>query len=193
YGNNDCFKNLGFQDPYTLAANNYNNGLDGLYPFVTVPAVQAGPWEWYDSTTVVNGANALGQNGVGIWSNSLLTNPDMSKTKALAYIDTVMNYLNPRIVYCLNLPTGVSDVESASSLIRISPNPATDYVRVDLSSLNTDVKSIQLLDVSGRIVKEVAATEKRAYDLSRDNLSSGTYFVKVILTSGEVNKKLVLQ
>lgn len=193
YGNNDCFKNAGFQDPYTLAANNYNGGLDGLYPFVTVPAVQAGPWEWYDSTTVVNGANALGQNGVGIWSNSLLTNPDMSKTKALSYIDTVMNYLNPRIVYCLNLPTGVSELETASQLIRVSPNPATDYVRVDLSSLNTDVKSIQLLDVSGRIVKEVVATEKRAYDLSRDNLSSGTYFVKVILSSGEVNKKLVLQ
>ncbi|MFM7053460.1 MAG: T9SS type A sorting domain-containing protein, partial [Bacteroidota bacterium] len=99
----------------------------------------------------------------------------------------------PRVVYCLNLATGVSDLETASSLIRVSQNPAKDHVHVDLSSLNTDVKSIQLLDVSGRIVKEVAASEKRAYDINRDNLSSGTYFVKVILTSGEVNKKLVLQ
>jgi len=49
------------------------------------------------------------------------------------------------------------------------------------------------LDVSGRVVKELVATEKRAYEISRDNLGSGTYFVKVSLSAGEVNKKIVLQ
>lgn len=193
YGNNNCFTNAGFQDPYTLAANNYNGGLDGLYPFVTVPPVQAGPWEWYDSTTVVTGAAALGQNGQTIWTNALLTNPDMSKAKALAYIDTVMNYLNPRIVYCLNLPTGVSENEAAAELIRISPNPATSYVRVDLTSITQDVQQIQLLDISGRVVKTIPADGARVYDITRDDIQSGTYLVRIRTNSFDVNKKLILQ
>jgi len=193
YGNNDCFKNLGFQDPYTLAANNYNGGLDGLFPFATIPPVQAGPWDWYDSTVVVTEAAAFGQNGQTIWNNALLTNPDMSKTKALAYIDTVMGYLNPRIVYCLNLPTGVSELQQNEQLIKISPNPATDYVAVDLTYVTSDVKSIQLVDISGRMVKNIIATEKRIYEIKRDQLHSGTYFVRIQLNNGEVNKKLILQ
>ncbi|MFN5324992.1 MAG: T9SS type A sorting domain-containing protein [Bacteroidota bacterium] len=193
YGNNNCFINAGFTDSYTQAANNYNNGLDGLYPFVTVPPVQAGPWEWYDSTVVVTEAAAFGQNGQAIWTNALLTNPDMSKAKALAYIDTVMNYLNPRIVYCLNLTTGISENEAAAQLIQISPNPATDVIKIDLTSLVESPSSIQLVDLSGRTIKEIPMVGNSIYTIERNDIADGTYIVRVRLNNGEVNKKIVLQ
>jgi len=193
FGNNDCFANGVYTDPYTAQANTLNQGNEGLYPFATIPAVQAGPWEWYDSLTVVNGAAAVGQNGTTIYTNALLTNPDMSKAKALAYIDTVMNYLNPRIVTCLGLWTGISTIETAQNLITVSPNPVSDKINVDLSRFENAVRSIGVYDVSGRKVADVAVTKTRNYTINRGNLNSGTYFVKVELENGEVNKKIVLQ
>lgn len=86
--------------------------------------------EWFDSTTTVAAAASVGQNGTTIYSNALLTNPDMSKAKGLAYIDTVMNYLNPRIVYCLNLATGISSIDDAEQLIQVSPNPVSDIMTI---------------------------------------------------------------
>ncbi len=192
-GNNDCFANAGFTDPYTLAANVNNQGYEGLYPFATLPATQAGPWEWFDSLTVVNGAALVGQNGTTIYTNAKLTNPDMSKQKAIAYIDTIMNYVNPRIVYCLGLSTGINSIETAQNLISVSPNPVSDKINVDLSQINNDIQSIGLYDVSGRKIIEVALSESRLYTINRGRLSSGTYFVKVQLENGEVNKKIVLQ
>ncbi len=193
YGNNDCFANAGFTDSYTNAANILNEGFEGLFPFAMIPAVQAGPWEWFDSLTVVNGAAAVGQNGTTIYQNALLTNPNMSKAKALAYIDTVMNYLNPRIVYCLGLATGISTIDQAQDLIKVSPNPATGYINVDLRGLTNELVSLSLLDITGRVIRSEKISEARLYTLNRDQLSSGTYFVRVELENGQVNKKIVLQ
>ena len=193
YGNNDCFANGTFNDAYTAAANNYNEGFEGLFPFATVPPVQAGPWEWYDSLTVVTQANALGQNGPGIYANSLLTNPDMSKTKALAYIDTVMSYLNPRIVTCLGLWTGISEIGNAQNLITVSPNPVTDKINIDLSQIPNEVRSIGVYDISGRMVIQESVNGSRYYTISRGSISSGSYFVRIELENGTVNKKIIVQ
>ncbi len=192
-GNNDCFINAGFTDAYTQAANVNNQGIEGLFPFATLPPTQAGPWEWFDSTTVVNGAALVGQNGTTIYSNALLTNPDMSKTKATAYIDTVMNYLNPRIVYCLSLTTSISSIEEASNLISISPNPVSDKINIDLSQVKNNLERISIYDLSGRKVLDIAATESRLYTINRGTLSSGSYVVRIQLENGEVNKKIVVQ
>ncbi len=193
YGNNDCFANGTFNDPYTAAANVNNEGFEGLYPFVTFPPVQAGPWEWFDSLTVVTSANALGQNGPGIYANALLTNPDMSKTKALAYIDTVMNYVNPRIVTCLGLWTGISEIGNAQNLITVSPNPVSDKINIDLSQIPNEVRSIGVYDISGRKVHDEFVSASRYYSISRGSLSSGSYFVRIELENGTVNKKIIVQ
>lgn len=193
YGNNDCFATAPINDAYTTAANVYNEGFQGLFPFATVPPVQAGPWEWFDSLTVVNEAALFGQNGTTIYQNALFTNPDMSKTKALAYIDTVMNYLNPRIVTCLGLWTGISEIGNAQNLITVSPNPVTDRINIDLSQIPNEVRSIGVYDISGRKVHDEFVSASRYYTISRGSLSSGSYFVRIELENGTVNKKIIVQ
>lgn len=192
YGNNDCFINAGFTDVYTQAANLNNNGYEGLYGFATNPAVQAGPWEWFDSTTTVAAAASVGQNGTTIYSNALLTNPDMSKAKGLAYIDTVMNYLNPRIVYCLNLATGISSIDDAEQLIQVSPNPVSDIMTINVEAIRNKIREIAIYDISGRKVKDVTVTESRIYNVERGKMNSGSYFVRIEMENGTVNKKIVL-
>ena len=58
-GNNNSFNTFTYNDPFTQRADLINDGYDGLFPFYTsLSPAQAGPWEWFDSTTTVNYAIA---------------------------------------------------------------------------------------------------------------------------------------
>jgi acetyl esterase/lipase len=193
---NNTYTTAGFTDPYTLAANMNNGGNDGLYGFVTNPLTQAGPWEWWDSTTVVNIAVALGMTaaqGTQIHQNSLLTNPDMSKAKALAYIDTIMNYVNPRIVYSLGLPTGIEQINILQNSISVYPNPAGEIVYVELKNIPEQMEGIKVYDVMGNLVKEIQNVKTTSIVLNRAELDPGMYVLKIKAGKGEVQKKLVLR
>lgn len=194
-GNNN-YTTAGFTDPYTLAANVNNGGNDGLYGFVTNPLTQAGPWEWWDSATVVNIAVLLGMTaaqGTQIHQNGLLTNPDMSKTKALAYIDTVMNYVNPRIVYSLGLLSGVELADILASNIRVYPNPASENIFVELKNIPEQMERISIYDMLGNLVTDFQNLETTLFVMNRKNLVSGMYVMKIKAGKAEVMKKLILQ
>ncbi len=192
YGNNNCFSPNLFNDSFTQAANNVNNGVEGLFPFHMIPAVQSGPWEWWDSLTVVQGALLCGQNGTDIHMNALITNGNMSKAKAMAYIDTVMGYLNPRIELCLNLcqqVVGTPENESMESDFKISPNPAQDYVSI-ASKTSQHITAIELFDYTGRKISVPDLTGEGQYTLPIHHLASGTYFIKIESGSSTLFKKL---
>jgi hypothetical protein len=117
----------------------------------------------------------------------------MSKTKALAYIDTIMGYLNPRIVECLNLATGINELNEAEKLITIAPNPASSEFTIDMSQLNGLVEYIEIYDLNGRLVYNDAAITSDKVIIQRDGLADGLYNIQIRLENGIVNKKLVLQ
>src|SRR5205085_7743869 len=158
-GNNSCFSGAGFSDPYTTAANAVNGGEEGLFPLIRPASAngEAGPWEWYDSTALTVYAQAIGlaaSAGTQAYVNGLATNPDMSKTKALAYIDTIQNYLNPRIAYCLPLSTGVNEYETILNDVQVFPNPVQNQFAVDVNNDANKILSISISDISGKIVWE---------------------------------------
>jgi len=197
-GNNNCFANNGFTDPYTQTANLSNEGFEGLFPFPTVPAVQAGPWEWIDSATVYNVAPLYGQNPTNIYYGFLQTNPANDSTRALAYIDTIMGYVNPRMCYCLGFcppwsPTGLNPNADLASLVSVGPNPSAGNVDINLDQIGQSVQSIELTDVSGRVIMQFAIDTRKRYTIQHENLNAGIYFVRLRFDSGEVNKKIILE
>lgn len=196
FGNNNCFSSAGFTDALTIYANTVNEGFEGLYPFHTNPAQQAGPWEWYDSTATVIYASNLPPpyNGAGqtVYNNSILTNPDMSKAKALAYIDTVMGYMNPRIVYCLNLSTGLNENPVSSAGISFLPNPANDRTTISTSKKEV-IRAITVFDVLGKQVYFQDQIDQTSVVLERKNLESGVYIVKVNLDRGVATSRVIFR
>lgn len=203
-GNNACFANAGFNDPYTQAANAVNGGAEGLYPLYTTPIVQSGPWEWWgyglgddnaDSLYMGAVAQAIGQPvaaGYAAHNNGKLTNPNMSKAKALAYIDTVMNYLNPRIVYCLGLSTGVNNVNGETSSLQVYPNPTKSHFTVR-STWSRPINTIEIVSVTGELVKKITNLNVHEYKINKSGLSNGMYFVKVDYGNKTVSEKLIIQ
>ncbi|NEQ49643.1 MAG: T9SS type A sorting domain-containing protein [Leptolyngbya sp. SIO3F4] len=225
-GINDSFKDLpGFEDPYTVAARSrygqtydfYLNppgsmtvsaGAEGLFSFV-FPANQGSqfenqgsPWEWWSLTgvqdrvaytQVVTGdtydANAIHQG-------ALLSNPDMSKSKALIYVDTIQGYLQPRLMRAMEIGNwqalSTEEVAGLSDQVKVYPNPSQSQVFVTATGTLT-IQSLSLYDVTGKAVienREIAAPQ---YDFSVSGLPSGMYFLKLQTDEGEVNQRLMVE
>ena len=199
--NNAAFQNNTWTDPYTVRANMLNNGNDGLFPF-DLPdppgpvTGQAGPWEWYDSTTVY--AICMGLLGFTqghtdtIWYSSLATNPDMSRNKGIAYIDTVMGYLNPRISASLGLPTGIHGVPGNELMVKVFPNPSNGHVTCEMNGMGR-IDKVEMFDARGQKVygkDNISGTE---FVLNSAGLTRGMYIVKIQTDKGEVVRKISLQ
>ncbi|MBI9053332.1 MAG: T9SS type A sorting domain-containing protein [Bacteroidales bacterium] len=75
---------------------------------------------------------------------------------------------------------------------KIFPNPAKDYVSIDIGShADLDVK-ISIIDLSGRIIyTEDLKNTINTIDMS--NYSSGIYFVKIETPQGSKKRKLILE
>jgi hypothetical protein len=185
--------NAGFNDVYTQHANTLNNGYDGLYPFATIPNNQVAPWEWYDSLATVAGAQAVGVlNGGAIFHNAVLDNPGMSKARALAYIDTIMGYLNPRIVYCLNIATSIQSSEAPDNTVEIFPNPASYDFIIKTTNQNEMISSFEICDITGKSVIKIENINSSFLKINRESIRNGIYFVKIGLEKQIVIRKIIL-
>lgn len=213
YGNNDSFTNLPSTNPFTARARalygstqthgstsvTINTGVEGLFPMVRPdfpdPAMEeASPWQWWDpNSPIAQTVVSPGPPPITAHIASLASNPDMSATKGRTYIDTIMGYMNPRIVCALQLGpcsfVGI-DEEGYEAGVRMAPNPANDVVYIN--SANGIIRRYRVLDLNGRQVA-MANTNSTNFVIERDGLVSGTYFVELELeNSARVVRKLML-
>lgn len=207
--NNAIFNSSIFTDAYTTRANMLNDGYEGLFPFVTpAPGAPTGcgaqkeqgsPWDWWSEATFIAQYDAYTGTTNGAGANCLqkLSNPDQSATKGRLYIDTIQGYLNPRIVCALGLPgcvpnpAGVKE-NIAVSDITIFPNPSSTEINFSVNGSNT-IKSVELYDVTGRMVKQIVGLNTQKYTIQREGLSTGLYITKIQLNKGSVSKKIILE
>jgi hypothetical protein len=70
--------------------------------------------------------------------------------------------------------------------IRLFPNPTSNYFKFT-NSFNQAITRIDLIDISGKLIKKFKASEK--YNI--ENITSGIYFVKIRTNKTEVIKKLI--
>ncbi len=204
-GNNSSF-NLPFNDPYTTRANMVNDGRYGLFPFV-LPGNpnaggigQAGPWEWWNLTALENLSIALNLGAAyadATNANSLITNPDMSKAKALAYIDSIQGYLAPRLVASCNLDTmhiniGVPQINLGNEM-KMFPVPAQTYFTLQLENSAEQMQFLRIYDLTGKPVMEISNINSSSVKISRENLSTGLYMVKIGLKDRELNGKMMFE
>ncbi|NRB64158.1 MAG: carboxylesterase family protein, partial [Saprospiraceae bacterium] len=83
-------------------------GEDNMYPFLT-DNLESGPWDWWSKAQLdviipaFNAATGENLNADTLHANGLFLNPDMSREKAVAHIDTIINYFAPRAFLAMNL------------------------------------------------------------------------------------------
>jgi len=212
-GLNDGFKDMG-NDVYTKVARekygktfNYiypsprdkitvNNNLEGLFA-VDVKAGaslfqnQAGPWQWWDPNSPL--AKYEVQPGVTTHMASLQSNPDMSPAKGRAYVDTIQGYLCPRMAVTHGYYTTAE--LSAPSLKELNgttyPNPTNGVVYINMND-KTNIKSISVTDISGKVVLSKLDLNTSFTSLDLSSLKDGYYFLQLDTDLGVATQKVVL-
>ena len=142
---------------------------DGLYPFY---GAGFEPWGWYPSPST--------------------TNPDASKPRAMAYTDTIMAYFIPRAYRVLIDPnytdscmvTGIRDITIADVDMDIFPNPAVNNMTIRLNDLSESIELIEIVDVSGKMVKRIVTENVSQYTIERNELEQGVYFLNIKTNTG---------
>jgi hypothetical protein len=173
YGNNAIFNTIpAGNDPYGDIAKNINGGLSGFYPFYGTPANSSSPWEWAAS---VGAANCN-------------TNAASAKT----YIDTIIGYYAPRACVTLGLncqfTISTDEISAFEVGLDVAPVPAIDQVRFNAEA---PIRHILVYDLSGRVVKSIAAIDQNNYVLERNGLPNGLYVAEVRFDQGFVKRKLI--
>ncbi len=85
--------------------------------------------------------------------------------------------------------------EAGDNIISVYPNPASDFIQLNLSSINDDIFSLELIDVTGKMVYNEKLTQIHnlsSKTISTRNLQNGTYFLKVSSSKGEISKPVVI-
>ncbi|MFT4754518.1 MAG: hypothetical protein ACI9GM_000691 [Salibacteraceae bacterium] len=220
-GNNDAFLDLYTQDAYTAAARSrYGETFDYIYanrPTVTLDANIDGafpmllplgaslsqnigaPWEWWslpDLLALEAYYASVGQtiNAAQIDSNSLFGNPEgHNKNSALVYIDTVHNYIAPRIMKVLQIggweALAVNEVR-VNDVFSIAPNPASELVTI--TSKGGNVNAVSVYDMTGKLIF-TRTSSVPTLTINVNDLPKGVYIINVETENGQNVEKLIIE
>ena len=155
-----------------------------------------------------NSGQALLATETGIWATNTLMEEDTEwqpavdnmanvRVDMLTFRDsdnTVLAATHGRglftATYNVDLYTDMEE-KMAVSQVKVYPNPATDHINFELYNIDNSNISIQLFDVSGRLVKE-SSTSTNKCRMNLSDLQSGTYIASVSINDKVFEKKSII-
>lgn len=169
---------IGNQDP--LLPDYANDEEPGLLPFV---GAGFQPYAYYDSYLDGDDPDNL---------------PDKPQeyASALAYLDSTITFLAPRMFKVLDLPLVTErseDILLSKDQFRMFPNPTTAGVNIELRHTSALLESAEVMDISGKQVHcaNLPAQPSAALDIA--HLPAGVYMIRVTTTEGVALQKLMKQ
>lgn len=111
----------------------------------------------------------------------------------LPALDTLRFYFHCSHPICEDLPVSERALSIAGKNIRgrfkIYPNPGSEVVNITYGS-EVQVQSLQLLDVSGRVIRTYGEQERA---LKVKGLATGIYFLNIRAREGYVSERIVIE
>ena len=90
-----------------------------------------------------------------------------------------------------NVGNGIENPSAAADLIKVYPNPASDIINIDFSSIHEKIKKLDIVDLTGkRVFTESNPDEKTKSQISISNLPPGLYFLQLGTDNGLINKQI---
>lgn len=83
----------------------------------------------------------------------------------------------------------LSNTQFSENSFSVTPNPAKDFVTIS-TSLETSLQSVSIIDINGRIVKNVSLNGTEG-NVNISDLTSGIYMMKIVSDEGTVTKKII--
>ncbi len=157
---------------------------------------------------VVDGSYSVNNHAdsIGVW-NVMYTYYGASHVPyagSIAYMDTTVRFVSNFLYQYMGcIPTdlnplpntfiqvSVPELISPENDVSAYPNPASGYILIDLK--NSSAQKIELLDVTGRIVRNAENISASHVRLDRGNLNAGIYFLKIIANGKTTTRKICFE
>ncbi|MBA3706516.1 MAG: T9SS type A sorting domain-containing protein [Bacteroidetes bacterium] len=183
-----------------IAIDNQNNILIGgsFVPTTKFDGVPLGGWGNYDAFVAKydnngNFINALSAGGsfwndyvFGICSdnlgNTFVTGSFNSYNTNTYFGSDILIGTGGHYAFVskIDLTTGIEEIKNNSFNVKIYPNPVTDQVNIQLDDIRHETLLIEIKNVLGQIVKNVAnneTPEKQTIEIDVKDLPNGIYFL----------------
>ncbi len=221
-GNNAVYAGP-YNDDYSAAAaaaissNHPALGMDpadhlGLFPFrrptISPDRRESSPWDFWIPAVVeatIDGINdLLALSGAdpldaqAILASSMNNHPEMSPEMGKAYLDSIVNFMCPRLVSAMAnaqepancVRVSIENIEEkAETSTLIYPNPAQDFIMVKTSD-DVRVKGIEVFNLTGMLVASEYDINTLSRQINVSALPTGLYLVRVFTDHGFVTRKV---
>jgi Peptide-N-glycosidase F, C terminal/Secretion system C-terminal sorting domain len=178
----DCANNVTYLDTVIIG--------EGCYKLVVKDTGNAdGLSFWYYQYYATNPGTGLFQifdasNGTQIGANTSKLNTKFYSGDFGAGFD-----YNFKIAYA----TVVENIYDKNIYVDVFPNPSNENINVQLSGLADNATfTIALLNIEGKMIEKINATQNKLYRFSTNNLCNGFYTVQINTGVGIVNKKVIV-
>jgi len=159
----------------------YNSGngntytLDGLFSYTTDGT------NWSEAYDDIMPGNILVNNGGTI---NLIVAPYFSGETGSYLLD--MNIFR-------SLITSV-EKNAINKSILVYPNPANDFITIDLQKFDKKVNEIQLINIFGQLEMSINSQfSNQVLTMPINTLSNGTYFLRLKTNSGIITRKIIIK
>lgn len=185
-GNTAVWDTVNWTDPYSLHAQSLEP-YEGLFPFLgRENAYEA--WAWYDPNDpyTVDSVELSPGNWVAGTGYGSVNNPFASREKGMRYLDTIMNYFNPRAVRVMESePVSKAEVESKAEFRVFRQQDATHLV----STSQGAIECIEIWSIDGRLVRR-AIVRDVGFTINQE--LKGLYVVRAQIGDEIISRKLLL-
>jgi PKD repeat protein len=93
--------------------------------------------------------------------------------------------------YTINITTTSGLIENPLDGISVYPNPTDNELFVDMKNIDENVTSIEILDLSGKILQVVSANQATVVKMNTANLAQGMYQIRIVSDEYTLSKRFV--
>jgi len=144
---------------------------------IGVSAIATDEWDPINSV--------LGNTHQKVRGLNVLVTYNMMPSSYFAQLDTAI--LN-------NIPVvGIEETGTINNPMTVQPNPFTDHTTI-MAPDGEKISGLQLFGLDGRLMQDISIPNQSQYRLSRGDLLSGMYFLRIYSNQGEIsNRKILLR
>jgi len=88
---------------------------------------------------------------------------------------------------------GVEELNVSAADIDLYPNPANTNFTIDLAAFANNMVTIEMYDVLGKRVANYGSIKTNQFNVNRNSLPAGVYFVRITSGQNAVTKKIILE
>lgn len=107
----------------------------------------------------------------------------------LSQVELAVSAQNYR-TYFKSLGNGASEIQNYELVVTVLPNPANNQVTVSSDNI---LKTIEIYDVTGKIVQQVFPESQQTISINLKDLRSGIYFMKLMDQNNQMTVKKIIK